>query len=123
MNRKFYFFFFLSSFLFSDETANTLNAMQQLRTLMPERLWVQEFNIRIDRKGFKEYAQKMIDRRERERAIDYGFAVGRSHKYLLRSTMSGENIRILDLYQEFEESPFWKTPELIAELRQMEGCK
>lgn len=121
MNRAFWSFLFLASALFADETANTLNSMQQLRTLMPERLWIQEFSIRVDRKAFKDHVDKMMHRRERERAADYGFAIAKSRDYLLRSTMSGENIRILDFYQEFEESPFWRTPNLMNRLNQLEG--
>ncbi len=123
MKQLFCSLFFLASALFADETAKTLNAMQQLRTLMPERLWIQEFSIRVDRKAFKDHIAKMMERRERERVADYGYALARSRDYLLRSTMSGENIRIHDFYQEFEESPFWRTPDAMNRLYRLEGRK
>jgi hypothetical protein len=43
-----------------------------------------------------------------------------SSDYFLQATLSGTNIRLLDRYQEFEESPFWRTPEMMRRLKALE---
>lgn len=91
-----------------NETSKTLEALQQLDSLMPERLWVQEFSIVLNLQDFQEQIKRMMGHRRREKAF---FALAESDDYLLRATMSKENIRILDHYQEFEHSPFWKGPD------------
>jgi hemolysin activation/secretion protein len=66
-------------------------SLQQLRTLIPERVWEQDFVIQVQN---KECSPDL-----------YG--------YFLRSTFAGENVRLLDRYQEFQTSPFWDTPPML----------
>jgi filamentous hemagglutinin family protein len=103
--------------LFTDDA---LAALQQLRTLMPERLWVQEFSILIDQNAFIDHLNILIKPSKRESAIASRFAIASSKDYLLRSTLSGENIRLLDRYQEFQHSPFWRTPDMLETLYWLE---
>ena len=91
----------------ANPTTKALDSLQQLGSLMPERLWFQEFSICVDTQDFASYVEKIRKQKRREEAI---FVFAGSKDYLLRTTMSGENIRMLDLYQEFEESPFWVFP-------------
>lgn len=93
-------------------TEDTLYSLQQLRTLMPERLWEQEFSISLDQKAFQQAALKLMEHQRREKTIQSRFAVAESRDYFIFSTMSGETIRISDRYQEFEEGVFWRTPDL-----------
>ena len=101
-------------------TDDALAALQQLRTLMPERLWVQEFSILIDRKAFRNQIKELMNRSKREKSIQSRFALAHSKDYFLHSTMSGENIRVMDRYQEFEHSPYWRTPEMLKTLYWLE---
>ena len=99
---------------------NSQEALQELRTLIPERLWVQEFSILLDREAFVAQIQSLIDHHRRNDMMRSSFALARSRDYLLPSTMAGENIRLLDHYQEFEQSPFWRTPNQLNRLRWLE---
>lgn len=91
----------LSSLLAQSALTNdALFSLQQLRTVIPERLWEQEFSILVK---------------------DPSLALP-SRDYFLFSTMSGEPIRILDSYEEFEEGVFWDTPRLRGQLQEMEGA-
>lgn len=102
------------------ESADLINdaliAEQQLRTEIPERLWVQEFSFLFDRSAFKSHLKEMI----RHKNNQVGFSLGKSRDYFLQATMSGENIRLLDRYQEFEQSPFWRTPDMMERLEWLE---
>lgn len=94
-----YLLFPLSSLLAQSALTNdALFSLQQLRTVVPERLWEQEFSILVKTQTL---------------ALP-------SRDYFLFSTMSGEPIRILDRYQEFEEGVFWDTPGLNDQLQEME---
>ncbi|MBX7066322.1 MAG: hypothetical protein K1X28_03740 [Parachlamydiales bacterium] len=97
-------------------TEDTLYSLQQLRTVIPERLWEQEFSILIDYKAFQDAAMKMMEHQKREKTIQSRFAIAESRDYFLFSTMSGETIRISDEYQEFEEGVFWRTPDVNDQL-------
>lgn len=94
-----------------------LEAMQQLATLMPERLWLQEFSLLVNRSAFKEPLKALMRHRWKEKSIQPAIALGRSKEYFLRTTMAGNNIRITDFYQEFEQSPFWRNPRMMNKLR------
>lgn len=98
----------------------SLDALQQIRWLIPERLWLQEFSILIDQIAFRDQIEVLRNRRMREGTIQSRFALASSKDYFLESTMSGENIRIMDLYQEFEQSPFWRTPDMMERLYWLE---
>jgi len=93
-------------------------ALQQIRTLIPERLSVEEFSIIVDQKAFAE-ALGATSHPKREPAIPSGEEVGCSHFYLTRWTISGESVRILDFYQEFEYGPYWRYPTAIQRLYDM----
>jgi hypothetical protein len=42
--------------------------------------------------------------------------MGSSHFYYSRWTLSGESVRILDFYQEFEYGPYWLYPTAMEKL-------
>ena len=107
-----------SLFAQANLTNDTLIALQQLRTVIPERQWEQEFSILVDFSAFEEQAKKIIEKREGMRQPC--FAIAQSKDYFLNATMSGETIRILDGYQEFEEGIFWRTPRMLEQLYWME---
>lgn len=120
---------FLSSFVSSQPALaptaanvvqNSLEALQELRTLIPERLWVQEFSLLVDRTAFVKHVKAMMEHHRREDMMRSSFVLARSKDYLIRSTMSGENIRMLDRYQEFEQSPFWRAPDAMNRLHRLE---
>jgi len=73
-------------------------SLQQLRTLIPERVWEQDFSIRIHRAD----------------------CTPEEYDYLLRSTMFGENVRLLDHYQQFQTSPFWNNPPMLDAQEKLE---
>jgi hypothetical protein len=91
-----------------------------MESLIPESLWVQEFSILMDRKAFREHIKILMNRRTRDTFIQSQFALASSKDYFLHSTMSGQNIRMMDRYEEFEESPFWRTPEMLKTLYWLE---
>lgn len=96
-------------------------SLQQLRSLIPERIWNQEFSILIDRKGFRSAVHDWISHPKKEVLQMPDFALACSRYFLLRSTTSGENVRLLDLYEEFQFSPFWKTPVMMGDLESHEN--
>lgn len=95
-------------------------SLQQLNSLMPERIWEQEFSIIVDQKGFERVIPEWTLHQRREGMHQCRIALPCSNEYFLRSTMSGENTRLLDRYQEFEWSPYWKNPPRVSELRALE---
>lgn len=99
-------------------TNDTLFALQQLETVIPERLWEQEFSIIVDEPAFKKAAVKWMDHKRKK--IHSCFAIGDSRDYFLFSTMTGETIRIFDRYEEFEEGVFWRTPTMMDRLNWLE---
>jgi hypothetical protein len=106
--------------IIADPISEQLEALQQLRTLIPERVWYQEFSILVDQKGFEEQANLLMDHKKRESTIQSSVSIAESKDYFLSSTMSGENVRILDSYQQFEQSPFWHYPEMMDKLEWLE---
>lgn len=95
-------------------------SLQQLRSLIPERIWEQEFQIQVNRRAFMRSAARWLGHQKKD-FISSCVAVGHSRQYLLRSTMSGENVRLLDQYQEFQWSPFWKNPPMLDQLHNLEN--
>lgn len=110
----------LTRTVIADPISEQLEALQQLRTLIPERVWFQEFSILVDHQGFEEQANLLMDHKKRESTIQSSFVIAQSKDYFLFSTMSGESVRILDSYQQFEQSPFWRYPEMIDKLEWLE---
>ncbi len=115
-------FFFHTAFTIPFETSvnQALTALQELRTLMPERLWVQEFSLLVDQEGLEKQIQKAMQHPRLDTTLSPSFSLARSKDYLLRTTLSGETIRMLDRYQEFEQSPFWRTPNQMDRLHWLE---
>lgn len=95
-------------------------ALSQIGSLMPERIWEQEFDIKVDRKAFEKAIPQWMAQARQDKILQPRYVLGCSHHYFLKATMSGEYCRLIDLYQEFEWSPFWKYPPRIAELRSLE---
>jgi hypothetical protein len=91
---------------------NSLDSMQQLRSLIPERNWDQMFNISIHEEAFDKQLAEIPD---------ISFETAPTQGFLLFATTSGEQIRILDLYEQFQFSPYWHIPELLEDLRNVES--
>ena len=87
---------------------------------MPERIWEQEFSIFIDKEAFERALPKWLSKEHPYNVQVASCVIGHSHRYFLKSTLSGENSRLLDLYEEFQWSPFWKYPLRDEELRSLE---
>lgn len=96
-----------------------LRALQQIRTLIPERLSDEEFTISVDRKAFIEPLNALATHSLKESAIPSAKMLGHSHFYYSHWTISGEPVRILDFYQEFEYGPYWLYPTAMERLRDM----
>lgn len=103
------------------QTQNTLCALQELRTDMPERLWMQEFSILSDSNAYAAHLKTLMEHQRRDKTIQSSFAIADSNYYILRSTLSGEYIRLRDFWEEFVEGPFWRTPEMMSQLDWWEG--
>ncbi len=106
----------------SKDLNQSLRALQQIRTLIPERFSEEEFNILVDEEGFKKPLHELCSHKFRDTKIPSVCLLGSSNYYLLRWTMSGEAVRILDSYQEFEEGPFWKYPTALESLESLESA-
>ena len=113
---------FPASLLFcsiSGDLAIGLRGLQQIRTLVPERLSDQEFAILVDRQAFTEPLNKLSSHPFKESVIPCAREVGCSQFYYLHWTISGEPIRVLDFYQEFEYGPYWLYPTSMERLWEM----
>lgn len=86
-----------------------LRALQQLRTLIPERLVNEEFAIIVDRNAFNE-ALRSVSHPMEQPGVPSIKTICCSNYYYSRVLLSGEPIRILDFYQEFEYGPYWRYP-------------
>lgn len=89
-------------------------SLQQLGSLMPERIWEQEFDIQIDCSAFQKKIEEWLP------SDETSCLLGHTNRYFLKSSMSGENSRLFDRYEEFEWSPFWKNPAKLDEFRRLE---
>lgn len=118
-----YFIFILSCLSLWAETAinEALFSLKQINSLMPERLWMQEFSILVDQSGFAENAKRVLLQNEkREKTIRPSFCIAESKEYFLFATMSGDPIRIIDRYEEFEQGAFWDNPDDVEQLEWLE---
>lgn len=95
-------------------------ALSQLGSLMPERIWEQEFDVMVDTEAFQKAIPRWTSHARQDKMHPPRCTVGHSSHYFLQSTMSGDHVRIIDRYQEFQWSPFWKNPPRMAELRSLE---
>jgi len=91
-------------------------ALQQLRALIPERIWEQDFDILIDEKAFQKALPDWLPRKSE----DPVYTLGHSTMFFLQSTFSGEQVRIVDRYEEFQWSPYWRYPSQLEKLDQLE---
>ncbi len=97
-----------------------LYSLQQIRTLVPERLSEEIFSIKVDHEAFaKAFAQEK-EHSAKQSNIASLRTLGASHYYYARMVFSGEPIRILDAYQEFEYGPYWLYPTALHRLYVME---
>jgi filamentous hemagglutinin family protein len=94
----------------------TLDSLQQLRSLIPERLWYQEFAWLIDVPGFQVAASELATRRKSFAGSKAAISIGVPEYYFMHATISGESIRIMDRYLEFLDSPYWKNPDTLRYL-------
>jgi hypothetical protein len=106
----------------SADLSQGLRALQQIRSLIPERFFEEEFQISVDEKAFKKPLNELSSHKFREKGTPFICMLGKSNRYLLRWTMSGEPVRISDSYLEFEYGPFWKYPTALERLEQMESA-
>jgi hypothetical protein len=95
---------------------NALYGLQQLRTVIPERLWKEEFAVLVDRKAFQEVADQACSPLCWDSTYEPTVGVGSSHYYFLYAATTGETIRLDDQYLQFLNSPYWNTPEAIRRL-------
>ena len=109
--------FFFPLLAFGTQLQENLKALQQIRSLIPERLWYEEFSILVDRSGFRE---ALSQHKSQKRGGSPVFGIACPQGYFTQTTFSGENIRILDLYQQVQFSPFWKTPHMREKLENLE---
>lgn len=94
----------------------SLDALQQLRTLIPDRLWEEEFALLVDKSGFQDLASELAKHPrlyDSQRSVS---GIGSSKYYFLHAAITGEPIRLDDRYLEFLDSPYWKTPEALKRL-------
>lgn len=93
----------------------TLNSLQQLGSVIPERLWYQRFAI---------FNKSVADKFPTHALFDDTYptvSMGASRYYSLQNTVIGDPIRICDDYQEFLDSPYWKTPNGTEQLTNLQN--
>jgi hypothetical protein len=106
---RYYSFFLFPCLCFASLSKNIdvgLTAVQQIRTLVPERLLDEEFAIWVDSSAFPK-------RTEGAKGCETMLS---SKYYLSYWTIAGEPIRLLDSYQQFEYGPFWFYPTAMQKL-------
>lgn len=99
---------------------NAALAMQQIQSLIPEKIWEQEFSLLLPEEAYQKVLPKWMEKHAKEIFDTPCSTIGQSGFYLVRSTMSGEPVRLLDRFQEFQYSPFWTTPENVSILDERE---
>mgnify|MGYP003575335537 CR=1 FL=1 len=121
-----FFWVFFTPLVFFGSISSDLNValqgLQQIRTLIPERLSDQEFSISVDRYAFAESFREIPPLIHGSKIAPAKW-ICHSHFYYTHWTISGEPVRILDFYQEFEYGPFWLYPTAIQRLYDMHHPK
>ena len=107
---------FLFGYTISEDLGLGLRALQQIRSLIPERLSVEEFSIVVDQKGFDEVLNRFGGSFPAEAYLQKTCS---SRFFYSQWTFSGEPIRILDSYEEFEYGPYWLYPTALHRLEDM----
>ncbi|MBI3901273.1 MAG: hypothetical protein HY324_03870 [Chlamydiia bacterium] len=113
-------FAFSPALLFSSITSDLsigLQALQQMRVLIPERLSVQEFSVHVDQRSLIDSLVRIQPPSVNDLILR---GIGASRYYYLRWTISGNPVRILDSYLEFEQGPYWLYPTAMQKLWEME---
>jgi hypothetical protein len=95
---------------------NALYGLQQLRTVIPERLWMEEFALVIDKREFEEIASRISDVPLQDPVYPPTVGLGSTEYYFLYAATTGETIRLDDRYLQFLDSPYWNTPEAVRKL-------
>ena len=95
---------------------NALYGLQQLRTLIPERLWMEEFALVIDQREFEAVASRISDVPLQDPTYTPTVGLGSTKYYFLYAATTGETIRLEDRYLQFLNSPYWDTPEAMRNL-------
>ena len=101
---------------FSTDLTIGLRSLQQIRTLIPERLSEEKFSISVDQKGFMQALDASPVNSLNDPYLPPMRAFGLSRFYYSHWTLSGEPIRILDGYLEFELGPYWIYPTALHQL-------
>jgi len=118
---RIFLFFAAPAFLFGTIRSDLnigLRALQQIRTLIPERLSTQEFAIVVDEQAFNE-ALKNYRHPIKEPSVPSAMSACSSRYYLTWWTISGEPVRLMDSYQQFEYGPYWRYPTALHQLDDM----
>jgi hypothetical protein len=95
---------------------NTLYGLQELRTVIPERLWQEEFALLVDTKAFEEVASQTKESSIWDSRFEPTVEIGPSEYYFLYAATTGETIRLDDRYLQFLNSPYWNAPEVVRQL-------
>lgn len=98
----------------------TLYSLQQLWSVIPERLWYQRFAILLNQSRFKA-AVKGYAARPLLIESDPIMGFGTSSYYSLQNTVSGDPIGMSDDYVQFLNSPYWKTPDELLQLNNLQN--
>src|SRR5688572_9879286 len=94
-------------------------SLQQLRDLIPERNWDQQFSLVVARKAFDRPLHQWLSQHVHEQSICPSITFGISKEYFLRYTIAGDYIRILDRFEDFHFSPFWESPLFLQQLYEL----
>ena len=95
---------------------NTLYGLQELRTVIPERLWTEEFAVLVDNAAFEKAAKETDVPAHIDPDYLPSIAAGSSKYYFLYAATTGEPIRLDDRYLQFLDSPYWNSPDAVRKL-------
>jgi hypothetical protein len=95
---------------------NTLYGLQELRTVIPERLWQEEFALLVDTKAFEEATCQTKESSIWDSKYEPSIGICPSEYYFLYAATTGETIRLDDRYLQFLNSPYWNAPEVVRQL-------
>ncbi len=98
----------------------TLYSLQQMWSVIPERLWYQRFAILVNDAKFQS-AMNTYSAHPLLMGSDPVTGLGGSSYYYLQNTVIGDPIRISDDYQQFFDSPYWKAPDQLQKLNNLQN--
>lgn len=99
---------------------NAALSMQQLQSLIPERIWEQDFAVIVHAEAYQKVLPKWMEKHSKDLFDTPCSVLGESRFYFVRNTLSGDGVRILDRFEDFQYSPFWKLPEKMHALDELE---